>query len=111
MRLGPGNNDLKFINGPDAGGPTAGEGSISGRVVNSKGLGIANARLTLVNAATGETSVALSNVFGHYTVDNLAVGEFYVLNVAHKLYKFSQSSREVTLNDSLANVDFVATRK
>src|SRR5688500_15010862 len=38
-QLGPGNNSLKFINGPA--GTTAGEAAINGQVRDSRGLGIA----------------------------------------------------------------------
>lgn len=91
-----------------SGGSTAGDGSISGRVVNSYGAGIANARMTVINAATGETSTALTSPFGYYTVDNLEVGKFYLLQVAHKRYSFAESSKTMTLNDSLADIDFIA---
>ena len=91
------------------GGTTAGDGSVSGRVVNSFGVGISNARMSLVDASTGEALTAITNAFGYYTIDNIAVGEFYVLNIAHKRYKFAESSKAFSVNDSVANVDFVAT--
>ncbi len=91
-----------------SGGTTAGDGSISGRVVNSYGVGIANARMTVTDAATGETSTALTSPFGYYTIDNLEVGKFYLLRVAHKRYSFAESSKTMTLNDSLVDIDFVA---
>ena len=95
-----------FSNG--TGGSSAGDGSISGRVVSSYGMGIANARMTVINGATGETTTALTNPFGYYTVDNLKVGELYLLQVAHKRYSFAEQSKTFTLNDSIADVDFVA---
>jgi len=90
------------------GNPTAGDGAISGRVVNSNGAGISNARMTLVDAATGETVSALTNGFGFYTIDNIAVGGFYTLSVSHKRYRFADPIKAISLSDSLTNVDFVA---
>lgn len=88
--------------------PSAGDGSISGRVVTSYGTGISKASMTVVNAATGEASTAMTNPFGYYTIDNLKVGEFYLLYVVHKRYAFAEESRAISLNDSIADIDFVA---
>ncbi len=88
--------------------PTAGDGSISGRVTTSFGRAISGARLTLVDAASGETATALTNSFGYYTVDNVQVGRFYILNVAHKRYRFASPSQTISLMDSLTGIDFVA---
>jgi hypothetical protein len=99
---------LTFCIGEPDGGTTAGDGAIGGRVMNSHGKGISNARLTLVNAATGETSISMTNAFGFYVIDNLGVGEFYILQVGHKRHTFNESSKALTLNDSVTDVDFIA---
>lgn len=99
---------LTFCFGEPGGGTTAGEGAIVGRVRNSHGKGISNARLTLVNAATGEISMSMTNAFGFYVIENLGVGEFYILQVGHKRHTFAESSKALTLNDSVTDVDFVA---
>ncbi len=105
-RIGPGNNSLKFINGP--GGATAADATITGRVVDANGAGIASARLTLVDAATGETKVAVSSLFGYYSFTEVEVGRLYLLNIAHKRYRFAETQRVVSLADSMTDVDFVA---
>lgn len=99
---------VTFCFGDPDGGTTAGDGAIGGRVVNSNGKGISNARLTLVNAATGETSMSMTNAFGFYVIENLGVGEFYVVQVSHKRHTFAESSKALTLSDSITDVDFVA---
>jgi hypothetical protein len=104
--LGPGNNSLKFINGP--GGTTAGEAAINGQVRDSRGVGLARIQLVLVNAATGETKTALTNPFGYYAFDELDLNELYVLRVQHKRYKFAEKQRTISITDSIAEVDFVA---
>ncbi len=88
--------------------PSAADVSISGRVVTSDGTGISNARLTVINAATGEAKTSLTNPFGFYAIDDLAVGQFYILRVSHKRYTFAEKSRTFTLNDDIADVDFIA---
>ena len=105
-QLGPGNNSLKFINGP--GGATAADASITGRVVDANGAGISSARLTLVNAATGETKFAVTSLFGYYSFAEVEVGQLYMLNVAHRRYRFAETQRVVSLVDSMTDVDFVA---
>ena len=105
-QIGPGNNSLKFINGP--GGATAADASITGRVVDANGAGISSARLTLVNAATGETKFAVTSLFGYYSFAEVEVGQLYMLNVAHRRYRFAETQRVVSLADSMTDVDFVA---
>lgn len=105
-QIGPGNNSLKFINGP--GGATAADATIAGRVVDARGAGVASARLTLVNAATGETKFALTSLFGYYTFAEVEVGQLYLLSVSHKRYRFTETQRVVSLVDSMTDVDFVA---
>jgi hypothetical protein len=89
-------------------GPTAGEGTINGRVVDASGNGIAKAQLVLINGATGESRITMTNPFGYYSIPDLDVNELYVLNVSHKRYTFTESQRTITLTDSFTAVDFVA---
>ena len=51
---------------------------------------------------------AITNPFGYYKFDDLTVGETYVIEVAAKRYSFDPSSRVVTLNDEIADMDFEA---
>ena len=92
----------------EATGSTAGEGSISGRVVDASGMGIAKAQMVLVNGATGETKITMTGPFGYYTFTGLDVNEMYVLNVRHKRYAFGEKQRTVSLFDDMADVQFVA---
>src|SRR5688572_4136671 len=55
--------------------PTAGDGSISGRVLDASGIGIAKAQMVLVNGATGETKITMTSPFGYYTFGDLDVNE------------------------------------
>lgn len=90
--------------------PTAGDGSISGRVVDSSGFGIARARLILINGTTGEAKITMTNPFGFYSFQELDVNELFVLNVSHKRFAFPEKQRTVSLLDNLTDVNFVGTR-
>jgi hypothetical protein len=89
-------------------GPTAGDAAINGRVVDASGNGISKAQLVLINGATGESKITMTNPLGYYTIPGLDVNELYVLNVSHKRYTFTESQRTVMLTDSFTAVDFVA---
>jgi hypothetical protein len=92
----------------DSTGPTAGEAAITGRVVNASGIGISKAQLILVNGATGETKITMTNPFGYYSITGLDVNELYVLNVSHKRFIFAEPQRTINLTDSFTTLDFVA---
>lgn len=104
--LGPGNNSLKFINGP--GGPTAADGIVSGRVLDANGFGISRIQLRLIDGETGELRTALTNPFGYYTFQEVETGRLYVITVAHKRYRFDEMQRVISLGESALNVDFTA---
>lgn len=89
-------------------GPTAAEATVSGRVVDSAGVGISKAHLVLINGVTGESKITMTNPFGYYRIDGVEVNEFYILNISHKRYVFAERQRTVMLTDSLTGVDFVA---
>ncbi|MGI8409800.1 MAG: carboxypeptidase-like regulatory domain-containing protein [Pyrinomonadaceae bacterium] len=91
------------------GAVTAGEGTISGRVARADGSGIYGARMTVTNAVTGESSTVLTSPFGYYRFEDLDVADLYFVTVKHKRYSFADSMRTFTLNDNLAEVDFVAS--
>ena len=105
-QLGPGNNSLKFINGP--GGPTAADATVNGRVVDSNGVGVSRAQITLVDGETGEARTAVTNAFGYYSFADVEVGRLYVLNVLHRRYRFAESQRTIMLGDNAFDLDFVA---
>ena len=84
--------------------PTAGEVSVSGRVMDTSGRGVYGARVSLT-AADGKVSPAITNMFGYYRIDGVTVGETYVAAVSAKRYTFR--SRVVTIGDDLAGLDFI----
>jgi hypothetical protein len=87
---------------------TAAPASVSGRVTTALGSGISGARVSIVDFATGETRVALTNTFGYYSFTGLEVTHFYQLGVSAKKYTFQQSVKSFSLTSVLSDVNFVA---
>ena len=88
--------------------PTAAGATISGRAVDTFGRGIGGARITVMDAQSGELTTAITNSFGYYTVVGTEVETFYVMTISHRRYTFADDTRSFTLHDNLAGVDFVA---
>lgn len=88
--------------------PTAGDVSVSGRVVDWRGRGVRGITFTLLDAASGQTTQAVSNNFGYYTFNEVQVGRFYILTAnSTKRYLITDEQRSFAVNDSLSNIDFV----
>ncbi|MBA2737137.1 MAG: carboxypeptidase regulatory-like domain-containing protein, partial [Pyrinomonadaceae bacterium] len=85
--------------------PTAAAGEISGRVVTADGRGVFKARVTLTDR-NGEEKTALTNPFGYYRFNEVAVGETYIISGKHKRYEFD--SQALTVNGSLSEVNLTA---
>lgn len=89
--------------------PSAAYVTISGRAVTADGVGVSGALLTLLNPISGEIRTTRTNLFGFYTIDQVEAGTLYNLSIEHRRYTFAENSRSFSLNDELANIDFVAT--
>jgi hypothetical protein len=87
--------------------PTAGEASISGRVVSSAGRPISNA-IVKVSAVDGNQMTVRTNQFGAYRFEGLTAGHSYALEASAKGYRFVP--RLIQLNDSIGNIQIVAER-
>ncbi|HLA95062.1 MAG TPA: S8 family serine peptidase [Pyrinomonadaceae bacterium] len=90
--------------------PSAANATITGRVVSVKGGGIRNFRLSLLDANTNQMRYVYTNSFGYYTFRDVQVSHLYVLTAqGSKKVINGNNVRTFTLNDNLANVDFVAS--
>ena len=89
--------------------PSAAPASVTGRVTDRFGRGIAGARVQLFNASTGAATYAISNTFGYYRFIDVEVGEFYVMSLTHKRYLFVNGSTSFSLDADLADMNFVAS--
>jgi lysophospholipase L1-like esterase len=91
--------------------PTLGAASlsftVSGKVTNSRYLGISNISLTLTDQA-GNTKTVLTDSFGFYRFADVPAGDAYMITAKGKRYTFYQPSRLLNVNDNVTDVNFVA---
>ena len=87
---------------------TAANVAVSGRVMSANGRGLSKVIVTLSGGTLTQPLRAITNPFGYYRFDDLAVGQAYVISVSSKRYTFTEPARVVTVNDELQNEDFVA---
>ena len=83
----------------------ADQAEITGRLLNSMGQGLPNARVTLTDTA-GNTRTAISNGFGAYRFGGLTVGQTFTIGVESKQLGFTPLTVSVT--DQSVNVDLIA---
>ncbi|MBK8464741.1 MAG: carboxypeptidase regulatory-like domain-containing protein [Chloracidobacterium sp.] len=72
------------------------QAELTGRVVNTMGQGIANARVTLTDTTTGAIRSAMSNGFGVYRFGGLTVGQTYTISVDSKHSTFAPLTVSIT---------------
>ncbi len=87
-------------------GPTSANVAIDGRAAMANGTGIANALVTVVKASTGETRTTRTNAMGIFRIEDLVVGELYLVTVKHKLYRFPTEPVVLNLSDSVSGLSF-----
>jgi hypothetical protein len=83
--------------------PTAALVTIGGRVLSSFSRGIARARVSITDS-NGATRYAMTNNFGYFRFNEIAVGETYTFNVSAKRYRFSPQM--LTVNEVTNNLNF-----
>ncbi|HEY0428594.1 MAG TPA: hypothetical protein VGC76_12505 [Pyrinomonadaceae bacterium] len=88
--------------------PTAASVNIGGRVVDTNGLGVSNAQVSMVDS-NGNVRLSRTSPFGYYSFSDVSVGETYVINVSHKLYEFAP--RVVFVSEESSNIDFIVLAK
>ncbi|MBS1795316.1 MAG: carboxypeptidase regulatory-like domain-containing protein [Acidobacteria bacterium] len=87
--------------------PTAASVSVGGRVTTAGGTGIRGALVSLT-APDGAVRTAKTNSFGYFVFEDVATGGSYVVAVDSPRYDFPNASRVVTVEDSVADLDFTA---
>ncbi len=88
--------------------PSAGEGSVSGRITDFNGRGIGGANLILTNPSTNAVWIVRTNQFGYYRFDGLEVAELYFLSVKHRRYTFAPDTLTFNLIGDLDGQNFTA---
>lgn len=81
--------------------------SVSGRVVRANGNGIPNVFVTITDLA-GQSRTVSTNPFGYYKFEDVISDSTYTVSVRSKRYNFATSSRTVTVQGDVTDVDFVS---
>lgn len=81
--------------------PSAANVSLSGRVT-ANGAGVARVNITIIDAR-GNSRRAITNGFGYYRFDEIAVGQNYIVQAVSKRYTFAP---QVVFIENDTNVDF-----
>ena len=87
--------------------PTTASLSLSGRVTDTLGLGIARVLVTIEGGELEAPRLALTSSFGHYRFDRLSTGT-YLVTVSAKRHGFAQPTRTINMSDDVIGFDFVA---
>lgn len=89
--------------------PTAAGARISGRLRTAEGRGVINSMVILTGGNLTEPRYAYSSTFGHYSFDDVQIGQTYVIQVVPKRVSFPESTRVINLGGDLADIDFIAS--
>lgn len=88
---------------------TAATVEISGRVVTATGRGIRNAIVTMTDSF-GNAKIVRTNMFGFFRFDDVRAGDNVILTVSAKAYSFNDPMMMLNVQDTVSDVEFVATR-
>ncbi len=83
------------------------QAEITGRVLDSMGQGVPNARISLIDTL-GQSRSVLSNGFGIYWFGNLQVGQTYTISVVSRRHSFTPLTVSVT--NQTVNTDMIANQ-
>lgn len=86
-------------------GPTGASVPVSGTVLSNEGVAVARAAVSLTDTS-GVTLNAISNPFGYYRLENVLVGETYVVSVGSKRFRFTP--RVIVIEDEVTDLVLVA---
>jgi hypothetical protein len=87
--------------------PTAATVAVSGKVTTATGLGIRSVTVTL-SAPDGSIRTTQTGTFGWFRFQDVAAGLTYIVSIVSKRYTFTESTRLISVNDNIADVNFVA---
>ena len=102
-----GNNGANWIFDSNCIAPTAAAVTVSGRVTNAKGRGIANVRVTLVDTQ-GNAHVAITNAFGFYYFMQISSGQSVVVSVRSKIFTFATATQVLSVTQDVNEMNFTA---
>lgn len=86
-------------------GPTAAGAAVTGRILNADGDAVPNATVRFTSQ-DGDVWTSVSNGFGQYLIEDIPVGETYMVQVSHKRFTFTPLS--ISPEDNVSDFDIVA---
>jgi subtilisin-like proprotein convertase family protein len=89
--------------------PTAANANITGKVVTPSGRGISRATVKLTATSNSQVYRAATNIFGNFRLNEIPVGETYILSVEHKSYRFE--NRTFTLQEDLEGLEIRSVKQ
>lgn len=104
---GPGSLEIDGVSVQSPAIPTSANATISGRATTSTGVGIPRSVISITDQF-GVTRRSKTNGFGYYAIDEIPVGETYIISIENKQYAFVEPTRVITVGDNIANLDFHA---
>lgn len=87
--------------------PSSATASVSGRITDNSGIGLAKVRVSLTKPNSEIISIN-TNPFGYYTFEGVDVGQNYTLQADSKRFQFQNNPRIISVSETLQNEDFVA---
>ena len=87
--------------------PTAANVGISGRVITANGSGIRNVIVILTNP-NGTLRSTQTGTFGYFKFEDVEVGGTYIISVSSKRYTFGQPTIVRSVQEEIADLEFVA---
>jgi Carboxypeptidase regulatory-like domain len=87
--------------------PTAANVGIGGRVITANGNGIRNV-VVILTAPNGTSRTIQTGTFGYFKFEEVEVGGTYIISVYSKRYGFSQPTRILSVQEEIADLEFVA---
>ena len=91
--------------------PSAAGVSVAGRAVTEGGIGIGNAVVTLSGGTLTEPMTARTSSFGYFSFEGVPSGATYLVEISSKRYQFANPSRTISVEESIADLDFLASGK
>lgn len=103
-------NNMNFVFNNSCLVPTAANAAVSGRVLSAEGEGLRGVRVVLTDAQ-GASRAAVTNQFGIFKFDEIAVGQTVTVSVSSKKYVFAVESQILNVLENLTDVNFTAGEK
>ena len=90
--------------------PSSASTSVSGRITDNSGIGLAKVRVSLTKP-NGEIISINTNPFGYYNFEGIEVGQNYTLQADSKRFQFQNNPRIISVSEELQNEDFIGLNK